>query len=88
MTSYIRFFSRKEETRSASQIINRPPIMIAVAITRKTSVSAMALRMESNENTAFITMIMVSILAKELFALVSACRSSIINMCIISLVAV
>ena len=48
---------RNPETRSASAIINSPPTIIAVAITQNTSLSAIALRIESNEKTRFIATI-------------------------------
>ena len=46
---------------------NKPPITIAVAITQNTLVSAIALKMESNEKTRFIIMIIVITLLTEAF---------------------
>ena len=56
-TSYIRFFFRKSVTLPLSQIITTPPITIAVAITQKTSVKAIAPRIESKEKIKFMTII-------------------------------
>ena len=87
-TSYIRFFARNEETRSARTIIRTPLITMAVAMIQTSSVSAFAERIESNEKTRFIRTIIAMTLFAEAGSFASACSSSSAIMCMTSLVAV
>ena len=74
--------------RYRSGLLSRWPMPIAAAMTQNTSVSAIALKMLSNENTRFMSTIQKIMLATERGFLSDWSRSSTCIMCHISFVAV